>query len=242
MALDIPSGFSVSFAVSGAEAASRLRRSSPAALNGPNALALGEGTAADRFVERRVSINTETARQGLRQSVYAAQTIREALSELAGLAALAAQGGLTSNSTQLLSADGTRVSRGNIQAQLDRAVALINSLVDASAVGNANFIDGGGPAIRIQTSRFGGSVDILPQGLDTFSLGLANLDVSTQADAELSRARLESAFDTAGSRINRLVQLQSALGQTSAFDQSLIAATTNISGALPVGAFINLSA
>ncbi len=179
---------------------------------------------------------------GQGQSVYAAQTIRDALSELAGLASLAAQGGLTSNSTQLLSADGTRVSRGNIQAQLDRAVALINSLVDASAVGNANFIDGGGPAIRIQTSRYGGSVDILPQGLDTFSLGLANLDVSTQADAKLSRARLESASDTAGSRINRLVQLQSALGQTSAFDQSLIAATTNISGALPVGAFVNLSA
>ena len=73
-------------------------------------------------------------------------------------------------------------------------------------------------------------------------MGLANLDVSTAANARLSEARIESAVQIAGNRLDRLAQLRAALGQSSSFDQSLIAATTNISGTLPAGAFVNLSA
>lgn len=62
------------------------------------------------------------------------------------------------------------------------------------------------------------------------------------AEARLSQAHLKTAITTAGIRLNRLTQLQAALGQTNAFDQSFIAATADISGALPVGAFVNLSA
>ncbi|MGJ3260058.1 MAG: hypothetical protein ACFE0S_10695 [Rhodospirillales bacterium] len=242
MALDIPSSQSVSFAVDGTRAAQRLLRSSSLSLDPARARGLADGIAAGRFVERTVTVDTATARQALRQSIFSGSTIRDALRELAGLARIAANEGLVSESVKLLSGDGTRVSRNNIQAQLDRAVTLIDNLVVASASGSANFIDGGGPAIRIQTSRYGGSIAISPQGLDSASLGLANLDVSTAADARLSEARIESAIQIAGNRLDRLAQLRSALGQSSSFDQSLIAATTNISGTLPAGAFVNLSA
>ncbi|MBO6519048.1 MAG: hypothetical protein JJ900_13525 [Rhodospirillales bacterium] len=242
MALGIPSSQSVSFSISGSQTAQQLLSTSPVSLDPARARGLADGTTAGRFVERRVTIDTAAASQALRQSVFAGSTIRDALRELAGLAEIAANEGLVSESVNLLSADGTRVSRNNIQAQLDRAVALIDSLVSASATGSANFIDGSGPTIRIQTSSYGGAVSVTPQGFDAASLGLQNLDVSSAADARLTVARIENAINVTGSRLDRLSQLQSALGQTNSFDQSLIAATTNISGALPVGAFVNLSA
>ena len=240
MALDFPSSQSVSIAVDGTRTARRLLRSASVSLDAVSARELAGGTTVGRFVERTVTVDTAAADRALRQSSYAGSNIREALRELAGLARLAANEGLVSESVNLLSSDGTRVSRNNIQ--LDRAVALIDSLVDASATGNANFIDGGGPAIRIQTSRYGGAISVAPQGLDSASLGLRNLDVSSSADARLTEARIENAINIAGNHLDRLAQLRAALGQGNSFDQSLIAATTNISGALPVGAFVNLSA
>lgn len=242
MALDIPSGLAVSFAVTGSTAARRLASVPPVSLDAARGRGLGEGSIAGRFVERTVEINTATARQALNQSVYAGATIRSALRELSGLAQLAENGGLVSNSTYLLSADGTRVSRGNIQTQINRAIGLIDNLVGASASGSANFINGSGPAIRVQTSSYGGAINILPQGLDSRSLGLSGLDVSTSADARVARVRLDNAVLTAGNRLDRLRQLQTALGQGSAFNQSVVSATADISGALPVGAFVNLSA
>lgn len=84
------------------------------------------------------------------------------------------------------------------------------------------------------------SVTINPQGLDPFSLGISRLDVSTSETARLSEARLRGAAQTVGSRLERLSQLQAALGQTNGFDQSLISASANISGAVPIGALVNL--
>lgn len=242
MAFEIPHSQSVSFAVTGTRTAQRLQRTSSVTLDAIRASALADGTTVGRFVEQRVSIDTAAASQALRQSVYAGTTIRDALRELAGLARVAANEGLVSGSVNLLASDGTRVSRNNIQAQLDRAVALIDSLVGASALGNANFIDGQGPTIRIQTSRYGGAVSVAPQGLDITSLGLGNLDVLSASGARLTESRIEYAVSLAGDRLERLSQLRSALGQGGGFDQALIAATSNISGALPVGAFVNLSA
>ena len=242
MALDIPSSQLIAFALDGTSAARQLSRAATTSLDAAQGRGLGDGIAAGRFIERSVTVSAAGAGQTLHQSIYAANAIRGALVELAGLARLAAQDGLVSDSTKLLSADGTRVSRGNIQTQINRALSLINNLVNVSGDGNANFIDGSGPAIRVQTSRFGGAINILPQGLDSTSLGLANLDISTSADARLSAARLEIAISTAGIRLERLTQLQSALGQGGGFNQALVAATADISGALPIGAFVNLSA
>jgi len=44
----------------------------------------------------------------------------------------------------------------------------------------------------------------------------------------LSEARLRGAAQTVGSRLERLSQLQAALGQTNGFDQSLISASANM--------------
>ncbi len=242
MALEIPAGLALSVAVSSNRTASKLSSASATTLDPARATALSEGFVAGRYVTRSVTLDTAAASSALRQSVYAGTSIRDALKELSNLAELAAQGGLVSSSTALLSSDGTRVSRGNIQTQIDRAVGLINALVKASANGSANFIDANGPIIRVQTTKYGGTVSITPQGLDSNALGISNLDVSTTADALLSQQRLLNAASLAGSRLDRLTQLQSALGQTSGFDQSLIFASSSTSGTLPVGAFVNLSA
>ena len=132
MALDIPSSQLIGFALDGTTAARRLSRAATTTLDAARGRGLGDGIAAGRFVERSVTISAAGADQALRQSIYAANAIRGALGELAELARLAAQDGLVSENVKLLSADGTRISRGNIQTQINRALGLINNLVNVS--------------------------------------------------------------------------------------------------------------
>jgi len=242
VAFEIPSGLALSAAVNFNKTASKLGRANTTTLDPARGTALPDGFVAGRYATQSVTLDTATASSALRQSVYAGASIRDALRDLAGLAELAVQGGLVSSSTSLLSSDGTRVSRGNIQTQIDRAVGLINALVNASANGSANFINGSGPVIRVQTTKYGGTISITPQGLDSTALGIDNLDVSTAANAQLSQGRLINAVSLAGSRLDQLSQFQAALDQTSSFDQSLIYASASTSGTLPIGAFVNLSA
>ncbi len=241
MAIEFSSATALTQAVRNSQALQSVRASQPSVIDGVNSTALGDGIAAGRFVERVAIINVAQAQEGLRGSLTSGNAIRDALFELIGVARVAINEGLVSESTNFL-VDGTRVSRGNIQAQFDRAVGLIDTLVAANQVGAANFIDGSGPAIRIQTSSYGGSITILPQGFDSASLGLQNLDVSSPANARLTEQRLIGAAQTAESQVIRLEQLQTALGNGTALGQSFTRFVTDISGAVPVGAFVDLSA
>ena len=240
MALEISSGSALTVALDSWRAVSRLVRSGRISFDAAQGLALSNGIVAGRFVERSVAINLPDANRTLRQSVFAGASIREALLELADLARVAGQDGLVSSETNL-TINGTRVSRGNIQTQIDRAIVLINNLTQATTVRGGSFINGNSLPFQLQTTKFGGSLTINPQGLDPFSLGISRLDVSTSETARLSEARLRGAAQTVGSRLERLSQLQAALGQTNGFDQSLISASANISGAVPIGALVNLS-
>ncbi len=240
MAFEIPTGSALTVALDSSRTASRIVRSGATSLNAANGSSLSRGLVAGRFVERSVGINLPDANRTLRQSVFAGASIREALLELADLAGVAAQDGLVSSETTL-TINGTRVSRGNIQTQIDRALVLISNLTQAATVRGGSFINGNSLPFQLQTTKFGGSLTINPQGLDPFSLGISRLDVSTSETARLSEVRLRSAAQTAGSRLDRLAQLQTALGQTNGFDQSLIRASANISGAVPIGALVNLS-
>lgn len=240
MVFEIPSGSALTVAVNSSRTASQITRTGATSLDAASGSSLSTGLIADRFVERSVRITLPDANRTLRQSVFAGTSIREALLELADLAAVAAQDGLVS-SEAALTINGTRVSRGNIQTQIDRALVLINNLTQAATVRGGSFINGNSLPFQLQTTKFGGSLTINPQGLDPFSLGITGLDVSSSETARLSEIRLRNAAQTTGSRLDRLSQLQIALDQTNGFDQSLIRASANISGAVPVGALVNLS-
>lgn len=240
MAFEIPAGSALTVAVNSSRTASQITRTGATSLDAASGSSLSSGLIADRFVERSVRITLPDANRTLRQSVFAGTSIREALLELADLAAVAAQDGLVS-SEAALTINGTRVSRGNIQTQIDRALVLINNLTQAATVRGGSFINGNSLPFQLQTTKFGGSLTINPQGLDPFSLGITGLDVSSSETARLSEIRLRNAAQTTGSRLDRLSQLQIALDQTNGFDQSLIRASANISGAVPVGALVNLS-
>lgn len=240
VAFEIPTGSALSVSVDGSRALTSVGIRSSSPIEGGRRVGLAGGLTAGRFIERSVEISTENARTALSQSIFAGTSIREALVELAGIASVAAQRGLVSSEGFLI--NGTRVSAGNLQSQVDRAIGLIDKLVSASGIGSANFIDGQGLPISVQTSKFGGALTINPQGLDSRSLGISNLGLLTQAEAQLSEARLIDAVTTAGIRLERLTQLQSSLDQSTPFAQSFVTASASISGAVPVGALVNLSA
>ncbi len=241
MAFEIPSASALTFALSSNRAASRLASVGVTSLDPANGTSLSNGLVAGRFIQRSAQINTAEANTVLRRSLFAGHAIRDALVELAGLAAVAANEGLVSSGTAL-TIHGTRVSSGNIQTQINRALGLINQLVDATNVRGGSFIDGGSLPFKIQTSKYGGTITINPQGLDPFSLGISSLDVSTGANARISQQQLLNAAQTAGSRLDRLSQLQLALGQSNAFSQNFVTASASFSGAVPTGTLVNLSA
>lgn len=143
---------------------------------------------------------------------------------------------------------GTRVSRVNIQAEARRLLAAVNSLVAAAELNGANFIASDGAAIRVQTTRFGGTIEVLPQPLDSVGLGLGAPDLDgvlrafralDDRDVTTARAAVGSALDLAQRRLQNLEALQRGLGFSSAQLQSFAAALSGDSGLLPRGSVID---
>ena len=67
----------------------------------------------------------------------------------------------------------------NIDSQINRAIRLIDRLGATANVGGTNFISANSLQIKIQTTRFGGSLTIAPQHLDTSILGIRGLDFTS---------------------------------------------------------------
>jgi hypothetical protein len=195
-----------------------------------------------RFVTRSIKLNINDAQRGLSQAILAGTSIQKALEQLTGLAELATKGGVISPTTNL-TVDGTRVSGLNIETQINRAIGLINRLVATANVKGANFISGNSLQIKIPTTRFGGSITVTPQPLNSSALGINGLKFTTLEEASLGEARLRQAEVIAGARVLALQQLQSALGQSSSFNQALVQFISSSSaGAVPTGSLVNLSA
>ncbi len=148
--------------------------------------------------------------------------------------------GLTSPITNHLSADGSRVSRVNITSQAQRVTKAIDKLVDSAAVGSANLISSTSRRISIQTTRFGGSVTVSPQPLDSAGLGIAELSALTHDEAELALAKVGNAIIIAERRIDNLNALQDGLGFGTPTSQLFLQlVNSGPSSFLPPGSLVN---
>ena len=142
-----------------------------------------------------VSINAAAAKGALAGAIADARVILATLDALQAAVAGAASSSISGGNVQL-NIDGTRISRVNIQTEIRRALADINALVTASARGGVNFIASNARAIEVQTTRFGGSVTLAPQPLDSEGLGFGApslsgrvLGFTSLSDAEVTRAQ-----------------------------------------------------
>ena len=90
-------------------------------------------------------------------------------------------------------------------------------------------------------TRFGGTLDVMPQPLDSVGLGLRNISLLTAASAEDAQARLTAAINTATRRTQGLETLQRAITSGDFLSQNLASLIYQTSGnGLPVGTLVNV--
>jgi hypothetical protein len=196
----------------------------------------------NRFNTQSVKLDINDAQRALSQAILAGSSIEKALKQLADLAKIATNGGIISSSAKL-TIGGTRVSGLNIDTQINRAIGLLDRLVASANVGGANFISANSLQIKIQTTRFGGSLTITPQPLNSSILGIRGLDYTSTDVAAQGEARLRRAAAIVGARVLTLQQLQTGLGQSNSFNQAFAQfISSSSSSAVPTGTLINLTA
>ena len=193
-----------------------------------------------RFADVQIILSGKDSKTALSIAIISANKIIGALNGLKSSAKLAKHESLVSNLTNL-QIELTRVSRLNLNVDTNRALQLIDGLVSKSEVANANFISSTSPNIRINTTRFGGTLDVMPQPLDSLGLGLRNVSLLTPLNASDAEARLTTAINTATRRTQGLETLQRAITGGSFLSQNLASLIYRTSGdGLPKGTLVNL--
>ena len=235
---------SLAFTSAGTRALSTLRpAASSFSFPGSENTAVTRGVSPGRFADVRITLNRAAANRAVGIGVVVGNGVAAGLRDLRTAVELAAHGSLVSTNTNLLNADGTRVSVVNIQAQARILLDKIDRLVDSAEFRGVNIISSNSPAIRLQTTQFGGGVNIQAQPLDSTGLGLENLDLLVAGGINQTLARIEQAILVVEQRVDRLESLQRGLTGTTASRQFLSNALGGFgSGALERGSLINLYA
>lgn len=222
MALEISATSSTAFVYAARRTTAALRSSPsvPAITAGADAVFAPEGTRFGRFSEVRAVLSRTDSRAALRNAVKAGTGIVGALKDLRSGFKLAASS-LVNPSANLLDGNGSRVSVLNIQAQAGILFNAIDNLVDAAKAGNANLISSASTTVRLQTTAFGGSIELPPQPLDTAGLGLGDVNLLEVGGVNAGLAAINSAITLAEQRLERLESLQRATGDGTVGSQFL---------------------
>ncbi|MCW8915792.1 MAG: hypothetical protein OQK24_08055 [Magnetovibrio sp.] len=130
---------------------------------------------------------------------------------------------LTKTTARITIANDTRVSVGNISADVKRTLARLEELVENAAVGSGNLISSSSRDLTLKTTKYGGEVNISPQALDLKGLNLENINLHTAEGIQDAIARFNFAITIAEQRVRGLEQLDSALNGTGAISNALSA-------------------
>lgn len=196
-----------------------------------------------------VSVSVDDATTALAAALISGEGILEALGSLANALRISSHSSLVSAQASV-EPGGTRVSRVNIQSEGRRLLEAINSLVDGAGFRGANFISSDARRIQIQTTRYGGSVIVTPQPLDTRGLGLGTPDIFgklsdfnalSDIDVQTVLAAVGNAINLAGNRLQNLQVLERGLGfNTAALQEFARVLSQGRSNVLPPGSAVNL--
>ena len=194
----------------------------------------------DPFASVRLILSSNDAKTALSIAILSGNGIIGALKAIKSSAELAGRGSLVSNLTNL-TIGGTRVSRLNLHSDTLRAISLIDGLVQQSEFKNANFISSSSPNIQINTTRFGGTFNVLPQPLDSTGLNLAGISLLSGLGADDAVARIQAAIIAATQRVDALESLQRAITNRDFSAQILSSLVTSQNGSgLPLGTLVNI--
>jgi len=237
LALEFSSVSSTSIATAGIDTLRGLSRTSSSGSIGrklPSGLTTGP---TPRFV---TSIDAQTASKALSIAIRVGTAIKDSLTALASALEVADHESLVSSDTALTTLSGTRISRVNVHAEASVLLEKIDTLVAANTFHNSNFISSTSGNIFIQTSRYGGGVEIVPQPLDAEGLGLSDLSLLSAVEIDRGIAAVSEALFRVGSRVSNLEALQRNLGQLDAPGQALSRAIAHGGNTLPRGSLVDL--
>jgi len=250
MAIDFAPVSASSVAVDGQRAVLLLGTAAGSAFGG-SAVELPEALKTDTTGRAPVTVSVEDAIKALSVALLSGRGILASLQALADAFEVADHSALVSPSA-FVQPGGTRVSRVNIQADSRRLLESINRLVAEAEIRGANFISSEARPIVVQTSRFGGSLTVTPQPLDTRGLGIGEPDIFDRlssfralSDDEVNAvvASIANAIVLAGTRIQNLETLQRGIGFSTAAAQDFARVLSGgLSDSLPRGSVVNLVA
>lgn len=209
---------------------------------GVRSLALADGLAPGPFEKVRVVLSVREAETHLNLAIAAGNAILGALESLQSAISIAGHTSLVSPGTGLVIKE-MRVSRINLDSEVRLAVRRLDELVADAGFAGANLISSAGGNVSLQTSSFGGSVDIAPQPLDSAGLGLRGLNLLTDIGVRGAAVAVDKAIKLATLRLGRLAALRDALSHP---DRSATGATEILSrgksSILPRGSVVNFRA
>ncbi len=225
---------------------------------GPKSLALADGLAPGPFDAVRIVLGVKEADTLLKLAISAGNTILGALESLQAAVSIADHSSLVSTHGEL-TIGGLRVSRLspgtsrsieemqvsliNLDSEVNLAVRRIDALVNDTGFAGANLISSAAGNVSLQTTAFGGSVDITPQPLDSAGLGLRGLNLLTDIGVTGAGVAVDRAIKLATLRIGRLKELLEVLAHPDSFSTGAAQILARgRSSVVPRGSLVNLSA
>ncbi|MAH85600.1 MAG: hypothetical protein CBB68_15355 [Rhodospirillaceae bacterium TMED8] len=200
-----------------------------------------QGVTPSRYQQVRSGLNLNDAREALREAVSAGISITSGLHFLRDGIRLAASS-LTSPDVNLLNRGWTRVSVINIQVQIDSILSDIDRLVQKTAVSGVNLISSLNGAVRLQTTAFGGGLEVMAQPLDSVGLGLLGINLKANGGINKALTAVTRAISRAETRLATLESLQRVVDGSLDFNkQFMVRIFSNLgSHNLMRGALVNL--
>ncbi|MBX9635584.1 MAG: hypothetical protein K2X44_11440 [Magnetospirillum sp.] len=165
------------------------------------------GAAPESNASRTYSVSE--SQDALNKAVAGAQDILDALSSIRDQ--IKASDGLETRPTYY--ADGRR----GVQSEIQRLSAKINELAAGSGSSDINLIGNPSTIYQLRTTSLGGTVSVVSQPLDSASLGIDTLDVSTQSGTEAAIQAINTAIQTATGRYRLLADAAAELPSASNF-------------------------
>lgn len=186
----------------------------------PNSNALPDKLASSRFSSYRVLVAREYVPALMSTSIFIGENIVGMLKSLSQTVELASSA-ISWSESGVTVASGTRVSVGNLSADVKRTLGRLTELVAKAEVNNGNILSSKSRDLSLQTSQYGGKLNITPQALDLAGLNLENLDLHTPEGVKNALTRLNNAVVIAGQRVESLRLVDRALNGTGSQSSAL---------------------
>lgn len=169
---------------------------------------------------QRVTVPTGKVPSLLATSIFIGDNIVGMLKSLENVLEVASSS-IAGTHTNVLVANGTELSVGNFGTDISRTLDRLTELVGEAEFGGANLLSSTSRDVTLQTTAYGGEINIAPQPLDLQGLGLSDLDLFSSTGLQNALARIDQAIIVAEQRVEGLRALDGAINGTASLTGAL---------------------